>query len=230
MIGRDWKEKTENEAKIDVFSPESCWNKTLCSAELNVLLSRVRKEVREQKYNSFAQQQLIAFSDANHGESRVDGKSNSGVICFINGAPIVWKTRKQSLVAQSTCEAEYYAICETTKEVLWLRRLLRSFILFCNSPTVFLADNQSSISLIENNEFMQRTKYIAIRCHFIRDLIQKGSIELKYCPSEYNTADMMTKPLNGPKIEEHRVAACLMPPKAFPTCKTNKIITLDYCT
>lgn len=94
-------------------------------------------------------QQLIAFSDANHGECRIDGKSNSGIICFVNGGPIIWSSRKQTLVALSTCEAEYYAITETAKEVIWLNKLLESFNSARHTPTTILTDNQSTISMME---------------------------------------------------------------------------------
>lgn len=170
-------------------------------------------------------QQLIAFSDANHGECRIDGKSNSGIICFVNGGPIIWSSRKQSLVALSTCEAEYYAITEAAKEVIWLRQLLKSFDISEEIPTTILTDNQSSISMINNGEFMQRTKYIGVRYHFIRDWIDKSVIKLNYCPSEYNIADMLTKPLGGPKIVNLRTSAGLLNPHLKPSKDTNSILS-----
>lgn len=170
-------------------------------------------------------QSLIAFSDANHAECRQDGKSNSGILCLVNGGPIIWSSKKQSLVALSTCEAEYYAITETAKEVIWLRKLLESFNKSPDAQTTILTDNQSTISMITNGDFMQRTKYIGVRCHFIRDWIKKGVIELKYCPTEYNISDMMTKPLCGTKIVTLRVAAGLLPPSVTPSSATNSILS-----
>lgn len=171
-------------------------------------------------------QPLIAFSDANHGECKIDGKSNSGIICFINGGPIIWSSKKQTLVALSTCEAEYYAITEATKEVLWLSKLLESFDTPSSTPTTILTDNQSSIRMIENGDFAQRTKYIGIKYHFIRDCIKNGKIILKYCPTEYNIADMMTKPLCGTKIQALRTSAGLLPSSTSPSNETNSVLSM----
>lgn len=176
--------------------------------------------------NKHANQSLIGFSDANFGECKLDGKSNSGVICFVNGGPIVWSSKKQSLVALSTCEAEYYAITETVKEILWLQSLLEDFNSQAEMPTTILTDNQSSICMIENADFMQRTKYIGVRYHYIRDYIEKKIIKLSYCPSEYNIADMMTKPLCGTKIQFLRENAGLLPPAILPTKETNPILSI----
>lgn len=170
-------------------------------------------------------QSLTAFSDANHAECRIDRKSNSGIICFVNGGPIIWSSKKQSLVALSTCEAEYYAIAEAAKEVIWLRKLLESFDVSYKMSTPILTDNQSTIRMIENGDFMQRTKYIGVRYHFIRDWIEKGLISLRYCPSEYNIADMLTKPLCGPKIQDLRKSAGLLHPSELPSKDTNHIMT-----
>lgn len=157
-------------------------------------------------------QSLHAYSDANFAECKLDGKSNSGISCFINGGLIVWKSRKQTNVALSTSEAEYYAVTEAAKEVLWLRTLLSDFDVDSSSTPLF-TDNQSCISMITNGDFMQRTKYIGVRYHFIRDWIRREIIDLRYIASEHNIADLMTKPLPGPRITTLRTGAGLLPPK-----------------
>lgn len=115
------------------------------------------KEHRLKLYNEKKPQQLLAYSGANFAECKIEGKSNSGLICFVNGGPIVWKCRKQTNVALSTTEAEYYAITEAAKEVLWLHTLLTDFEIGINNPTIILNDNQSTIAMLTNGDFMQRT-------------------------------------------------------------------------
>jgi len=56
-------------------------------------------------------------------------------------------------------------------------------------------DNQSAIRLIKYPEFHKRTKYIDIRHHFIREKVEQGDIEVKYVPTDYQRADMLTKAL-----------------------------------
>lgn len=165
------------------------------------------KEHKLRLYNTKKPQDLLAYSDANFAECKIEGKSNSGLICFINGGPIVWKCRKQTNVALSTCEAEYYAITEATKEVLWLHTLMNDFEIEVCRPTIILNDNQSTIAMITNGDFMQRTKYIGVKYHFIRDWIKKQIIDVKYCPTEHNIADLLTKPLAGIRIAYLRTAA-----------------------
>lgn len=154
-------------------------------------------------------QHLLAYSDANFAECKIEMKSNSGLICFVNGGPIVWRCRKQTNVALSTTEAEYYAITEAAKEVLWLQTLLNDFEAKVDDPTIILNDNQSTIAMLTNGDFMQRTKYIGVKYHFIRDWIRKGVIDVRYCPTEHNIADLLTKPLPGVRIEKLRTAAGL---------------------
>lgn len=163
-------------------------------------------------YNAKKSQDLLAYSDANFAECKIEGKSNSGLVCFVNGGPIVWKCRKQTNVALSTTEAEYYAITEAAKEVLWLHTLLNDFEIDVNEPTIILNDNQSTISMLTNGDFMQRTKYIGVKYHFLRDWIKRQKIDVQYCPTEHNIADLLTKPLSGIRIENLRIAAGLFKP------------------
>ncbi len=85
-----------------------------------------------------------------------------------NGGPISWKSKLQSVVAQSTCEAEYYGAGSATKEALWLRKSLSDF----GPPVVTLpifTDNQASISLLKHGALSPATKHIAVIYHAVRD-------------------------------------------------------------
>lgn len=67
---------------------------------------------------------LIGYTDADFAGA-VDGRrSTGGWICFLSGGPISWSSKRQDLVTQSTCEAEYVAVAEAGKEAVWLRSLL----------------------------------------------------------------------------------------------------------
>ena len=61
--------------------------------------------------------------------------------------------------------------------------------------TTLFEDNQSAISMTKNPQFHGRSKHISIKYHFIRDQVEKGAVELKYCPTKEMVADMMTKGL-----------------------------------
>ncbi|CAI7847114.1 unnamed protein product [Closterium sp. NIES-53] len=145
---------------------------------------------------------LIGYVDADHAGDPDNRRSRTGYICRLEpiGA-ISWQSSKQELIALSSAEAEYIALCSATKEGLYLRELLEeakltqlpSFSLFCN--------NQSAICIANKNRFANRTKHIALRYFFVKDEIEKGRLELSYCPTSEMAADYLTKKLGKSKFE-----------------------------
>jgi hypothetical protein len=131
------------------------------------------------------------------------------MICKVLGGTVSWSSRKQDVVALSTTEAEFYALAETIKEVQWLEYILNDFDIIVEAPILVNSDNQSTIMMIENSKFSRKTKHIDVRLHFVRDCVTKQLINIKYCSSEFNTADLLTKPLNGVKIAQLRKLAGL---------------------
>jgi hypothetical protein len=118
---------------------------------------------------------------------------------MMNGMPISWTSRKQTIVALSSTEAEYIACGEAVQETLWTRQLLQEIGLGTTEPTTVYVDNQSAIALATNSKHHQRTKHINVRHHFIRQHVDEGSIKLTWTPSEHQLADILTKPV-GPNI------------------------------
>ena len=153
------------------------------------------------KFKKCANLSLIGYSDSDWASSN-DRFSISGY-CFMlndNGPLISWKTKKQNVVALSSCEAEYVALTYTVKEAKFLRQLYSDML--CNDRdrvTVF-GDNQGAIALAYNPINHQRSKHIDIRYHFIRHEIHNDVIDLKYICTDDNTADMFTKPLSKNKL------------------------------
>lgn len=152
---------------------------------------------------------LKVYTDADWAEETRDRRSNSGFLARINGGTFAWSCRKQTLVALSSTEAEYIALSEATKEVIWIRELMKCFNISVDKPTDIYVDNQSCVKIAENEKFSNRTKHIDTKFHFIRDQARKKVIAFKYVPSNENLADMMTKPLGPSKLKELRNAAGL---------------------
>lgn len=147
---------------------------------------------------------LEAFSDANWAEDRSDRKSNSGYIFMLGGGTVSWCCRKQSCVSQSSTEAEYYALGETCQELIWLRELCKDFNIVMEQPIKVNVDNQSCMKLVDRQKFSNRTKHVDVKYHFVQDLKESQVIELFYCPTDKNIADMLTKPLQAVKLRQHR--------------------------
>lgn len=147
---------------------------------------------------------LEAWADSDFAGDLHDRKSTSGWALTIGGNTVAWKSQKQKAVSLSTTEAEYIAACEASKEAIWLRDLLQELKLAENKVTLLNQDNQSAIFLEKNHSVKQRSKHIDIKYHFIRDLVQQGSITIRYCPTHEMTADMLTKPLSKLSFTKHR--------------------------
>lgn len=114
---------------------------------------------------------------------------------------ISWLSKKQPTVALSSTEAEYRAACTAACEALWLRRILGDMDMAQKDATTLLCDNQSCIAIAKNPVFHARTKHIEVHYHFVRELISDGSIELLYCPTADNLADVFTKALSRDQLD-----------------------------
>ncbi|CAI7815275.1 unnamed protein product [Closterium sp. NIES-54] len=145
---------------------------------------------------------LIGYVDADHAGDPDNRRSRTGYIYRLEPiGPISWQSSKLELIALSSAEAEYIALCSATKEGLYLRELLEeaklaqlpSFSLFC--------DNQSAIRIANKNGFANKTKHIALRYFFVKNEIEKGRLELSYCPTSEMAADYLTKKLRKSKFE-----------------------------
>lgn len=143
---------------------------------------------------------LIGFSDADWGGESSDRRSYTGFVFTFSGGAVSWESRKQISVALSTVEAEYMAIAESAKEGLHLRRLLKE-LGDIEGPVTIYNDNQGAQKLSSNPVNHRKTKHIDIRYHFIRDLVEKKEVNVKYLRTEHMVADFLTKGLNCKKHE-----------------------------
>ncbi|GKE69032.1 hypothetical protein Tco_1527104, partial [Tanacetum coccineum] len=118
--------------------------------------------------------------------------------CQILGGKLVcWSAKKQQSVAMSLAEAKYVAAVVCCASILWMKSQPSDYGIHYNMVPIF-CDNTSGIAISNNPVLHSRTKHIDIRYHFIRDHILKGYIELHFIPTEYQLADIFTKPLDEP--------------------------------
>lgn len=140
---------------------------------------------------------LSGYCDADWGGDTADRKSNTGYLFLLGEASVSWASRKQSSVSLSSMEAEYIAVSEACKELVWLRRMLDEMGAEQCGPTVLFEDNRSCMEFVEMERVSRRSKHIDTRMFYTKDMCEKGLVELRFCPSENMTADLLTKPL-GP--------------------------------
>ena len=122
--------------------------------------------------------------------------STSGWIIYWHGAPLVWGSRKQKSVALSSCESEIIALSEAAKDVIHLRRFTRGLVPSMPiEPTVLSTDNKAARDLSYNPEHHNRSKHIARRHFYIRDMVESHEIIVPLVNTHDNDADFFTKPL-----------------------------------
>ena len=126
------------------------------------------------------------FTDANWGTDVDDRHSICGYIFMLNGGAVSWSSKKQSVVALSSIEAEHIGITHATKEATWIRHLLseRYSPLVPNHPTTLYCNNKSAIELVKNAIFHSRTKHIAICFPYVREVFNSGPITLEHRGTE----------------------------------------------
>src|SRR6266851_3612268 len=126
---------------------------------------------------------LFGYADVDWASNINDCKSTSGYMFKLAGAAVSWSSKKQTTVTLSSTEVEYISGAHATKEAVWLRQLLSKLGLDTLSPTVLHIDNQSAIAIAKNPKFHNRTKHINICYHFLRQVIEDGTVELQYTPT-----------------------------------------------
>jgi len=148
---------------------------------------------------------VARFSDADWA-SQHHRHSISGFAYFIGLRTISCSTKKQPIITPSSTEAEYVALTHTTKDILWIHKLLKEFTFLhtLSLPTVLYCNNQGAIRLSKDATFHGRTKHIDVHFYFIRQTISSNSIKLIFLPTEEMTADIFMKSLIRVKFEKFR--------------------------
>ncbi|GJT49505.1 retrovirus-related pol polyprotein from transposon TNT 1-94 [Tanacetum coccineum] len=113
--------------------------------------------------------ELISYSDADHAGCKDDCKSTSGGLQFLGRKLVSWSLKKQDCTAMSTAEAEYVSLSACCA--------------------------QSAIAISCNPVQHSKTKHIDIRYHFIKEHVERGTVEIYFVRTTYQLADLFTKAL-----------------------------------
>ncbi|KAG8493234.1 hypothetical protein CXB51_010575 [Gossypium anomalum] len=155
-------------------------------------------------FSKAAELRLKGYTDSDWAGSKDDMKSTSGYAFTLGSAMVCWSSKKQSLVAQSTAEAEYVAAASAVNQAIWLRKILADLNLIQEEATEILCDNKSAVAIAKNPVFHGRTKHFDIKLHVIREMEQACEIKLVHCNSENQIADILTKGLGVSRFNKLR--------------------------
>jgi hypothetical protein len=119
-------------------------------------------------------------------------------------ALLMWRSRRQTIVAQSSCEAEYAAMNEAYGSIIELEHVIRDdyHMTFYDTPIIY-ADNQASIGIVINQAALDRSRQFRVIHHRLHDAIERRDLMIVKINSSRNHADIGTKSLDGPDHHRH---------------------------
>jgi hypothetical protein len=138
---------------------------------------------------------VVVYSDSDWAGDKNNRRSISGFILYLCGVPIMWRSKQQASVSLSSTEAEYVAISEAAKEILFVLKVLKSMGIQIVSPVEVHVDNMGAIYMLDNPSSGGRTRHIDTRFHFVRELCEGPEPVLKmiFVRSLGNRSDGFTK-------------------------------------
>ena len=146
---------------------------------------------------------IEAYCDSDFAEDPETRRSTTGFVIFYGGGPIAWCSRRQPMVTTSSTEAEFVAAAECTKELLYLSEVIHE--LTGQRVRINLSiDNQSAMCLIKNGVLNKRSKHIDVRYKLISEKLKDGFLNIQYCPSDKQVAEIFTKPLKNVKFSNFK--------------------------
>ncbi|GJZ26690.1 retrovirus-related pol polyprotein from transposon TNT 1-94 [Tanacetum coccineum] len=138
--------------------------------------------------------ELTGFSDADYVGCKDTFESTSGGAQFLREKLVSWSSKKQGCTALSAMKAEYVSLSACCAQVNWMRTQLTDYGFHFNKIPIY-CDSKSAIAISCNPVQHSRTKHIAVRYHFIKEHVEKGTIELYFVKTDYQLADLFTKAL-----------------------------------
>ena len=147
---------------------------------------------------------ITGYSDADYAGDKDTRRSISGMIIYLCGIPIAWKSKGQKAVTLSSTESEYYALSELCSEIIFIKQILEFLQVEVEFPIIVKVDNVGAMFLANNPVLSQQTKHISVRQHFIREFVEDGIIKVIFVKSKNNDADIFTKNLSKDLFEKHK--------------------------
>jgi hypothetical protein len=159
-------------------------------------------------YGGETELSVKGYTDASFQTDRDDLKSQSGFVFLLNGGAVSWKSSKQSVIADSTTEAEYVAASEAAKEAVWIRQFLEGLrvVPLAKNPIPLLCDNSGAVFQAKEPKSSNKSRHVLRKFHLIRDYIDRKEIDICKVGTEDNIADPLTKPLPQSKHDSHVVS------------------------
>jgi hypothetical protein len=142
------------------------------------------------------------FVDANHASDKETRRSQTGILLFVNTAPIIWYSKRQNSVEASTFGSEFTAMKNAIELIESLRYKLRMFGIPVEGPTNVFCDNEAVCKNTTKPESVLSKKHHSISYHRGREAVAAGTIRVTKEGTLTNLSDIFTKTLPAPKRAE----------------------------
>jgi len=136
---------------------------------------------------------VLAYVDANHAGNMKTRRSHSGILMYVNQAPIIWYSKRQNTVEASSFGSEYIALRICTEVVEALRYKLKCFEVPVEGPADVLCDNRSVVTNSSVPTSVLNKRHNAICYHCVREPQAAGIIRVDWIEAQKNVADLFTK-------------------------------------
>jgi hypothetical protein len=148
---------------------------------------------------------ILCFVDANHAGNMITRRSHTGILVYVQNAPIsIWFSKRQNTVESSSFGSKSVALRAAKDMVVALRYKLRMFGVPIDGPTNVFCDNNGVVKNTTIPESMLAKKHNAINYHAIREAVAAKILRVGKEDGMTNLADLFTKVLTA----DRRRALC----------------------
>lgn len=148
------------------------------------------------------QLELQANSDAIYASESSSKQSRPGVLLLVIGAPILWQSKKQSLIALLSAEAKFAAASTATQDITFVYQLLCELSEQLPLPMTLFMYNQACIRQLKKITTVAKNRHVDIRLKYLRSK-NNELITAVYKPTKEIAADVFTHATSPMKFKRH---------------------------
>ena len=172
----------------------------------------ILKPNTEQSFEVYCDSDFAGNWDKEESGDPDTARSRAGYIIMYAGCPVFWASKLSTLIALSTCEAEYQSLSMALRDTIPIMELTREFRdrgfdIKTTIPTVHcrvFEDNTGALEIATIHKVRPRTKHLNVMLHHFRQYVDQGDIEVKAIRSEFQISDMLTHANDVQTLQRHR--------------------------
>ena len=161
--------------------------------------------------------QINCFVDSDHAGNMVTRRSHTGILTFLNMAPVYWFSKRQNTVESSTFSSEFIALKTAVEHIMALRYKLRMFGVPIDGPARIFCDNEAVYKNSSDPASTLKRRHQSVAYHLCREAVASGIILVHHEDGDSNLADILTKSTLSRERRKHLRGHIMVPGKViFP--------------